>query len=137
MRISNNQTIFIGENIKKENQIKEGQHKKEERTDFFAGNLNQDLFENKLLEKKKEAIPAVLSGLQSLLRDALVIRQGCTLLRSTDPATAQLLAHRLSDRQVIDLLAVIEELQTARLYNMNYTLFLTLLCSRLRRAAGR
>ena len=55
MRISNNQTIFIGENIKKENQIKEGQHKKEERTDFFAGNLNQDLFENKLLEKKKEA----------------------------------------------------------------------------------
>lgn len=54
MRISNNQTIFIGENIKKENQIKEGQHKKEERTDFFAGNLNQDLFENKLLEKKEE-----------------------------------------------------------------------------------
>lgn len=89
------------------------------------------------LEKKKEAIPAVLSGLQSLLRDALVFRRGCTLLRSTDPATAQLLAHRLSDRQVMDLLAVIEELQTARLYNMNYTLFLTLLCSRLRRAAGR
>ena len=55
MKISNNPTIFIGENIKKENQIKEGQHKKEERTDFFAGNLNQDLFENKLLEKKKEA----------------------------------------------------------------------------------
>ena len=55
MRVSNNQTIFIGENIKEENKIKEGQHKKDERTDFFASNLKQDLFENKLLEKKKEA----------------------------------------------------------------------------------
>lgn len=55
MKISNNQTIFIGENVKQEHQIKEGQHKKEDRKDFFAGNLNQDLFENKLLEKKKEA----------------------------------------------------------------------------------
>ena len=55
MRISNHQNIFIGETIKQENQVREGQHKKEERTDFFAGNLNQDLFENKLLQKKKEA----------------------------------------------------------------------------------
>ena len=55
MRISEHQNIFIGENIKQENQVLERQHKKEERTDFFAGNLNQDLFENKLLQKKKEA----------------------------------------------------------------------------------
>lgn len=55
MKISNSQTIFIGENVKQEHQIKERQHKKEDRSDFFAGNLNQDLFENKLLEKKKEA----------------------------------------------------------------------------------
>ena len=55
MKISNNQTIFIGENIKQQNQVREGVHEKEERTDFFAGNLNQDLFENKLLQKKKEA----------------------------------------------------------------------------------
>ena len=55
MRISNHQNIFIGETIKQEKQVLEGQHKKEERTDFFAGNLNQDLFENKLLQKKKEA----------------------------------------------------------------------------------
>ena len=55
MRILNHQNIFIGENIKQENQVLERQHKKEERTDFFAGNLNQDLFENKLLQKKKEA----------------------------------------------------------------------------------
>ena len=55
MRISNHQNIFIGENIKQESQIKDKQHQKENRTDFFAGNLNQDLFENKLLQKKKEA----------------------------------------------------------------------------------
>lgn len=55
MRISKHQNIFIGENIKQENQVLERQHKKEERTDFFAGDLNQDLFENKLLQKKKEA----------------------------------------------------------------------------------
>ena len=55
MKISNSQTIFIGENIRQQNQICEGRHKKENRTDFYAGNLNQDLFENKLLQKKKEA----------------------------------------------------------------------------------
>ena len=51
----NNQTIFIGENIKQQNQIREGKGKKEESGNFFAGNMNQDLFENKLLQKKKEA----------------------------------------------------------------------------------
>ena len=55
MRISKHQNIFIGENIKQENQIREGVHKKKEKKDFFAGDLNQDLFENKLLQKKKEA----------------------------------------------------------------------------------
>ena len=55
MKISNHQNMFIGENIKQESQIKDKQHQKENRTDFFAGNLNQDLFENKLLQKKKEA----------------------------------------------------------------------------------
>lgn len=55
MRISNTQNIFIGENIKQENQVKDKEHQRENRTDFFAGGLNQDLFENKLLQKKKEA----------------------------------------------------------------------------------
>lgn len=55
MRISNNTTIFIGEEIKQGNQVKKQQHVNEKRTDFFAGNLNQDLFENELLQKKKEA----------------------------------------------------------------------------------
>ena len=54
MRITNNQNIFMGENIKQENQVKGKVHEQESRTDSFAGGLNQDLFENKLLQKKKE-----------------------------------------------------------------------------------
>ena len=55
MRISNNHSIFIGENIKQQNQMKDEKHAGGNRTDFFAGSLNQDLFENKLFQKKKEA----------------------------------------------------------------------------------
>lgn len=55
MKVNNHHTIFIGENIKQQNQVREGQYKKEEKRHFFTGNLNQDLFENKLLQKKKEA----------------------------------------------------------------------------------
>ena len=55
MKISNQHTIFAEEIIKQGNQIRQQQHKKEEKANYFAGNLNQDLFENKLLQKKKEA----------------------------------------------------------------------------------
>ena len=55
MKISNHQNVFIGETMKQENLVKGKQHKQENRSDFFAGNMNQDLFENKLLQKKKEA----------------------------------------------------------------------------------
>lgn len=55
MKISDHQNVFIGETMKQENLLKGKQHKQEDRSDFFAGNMNQDLFENKLLQKKKEA----------------------------------------------------------------------------------
>ena len=55
MKISNQHTIFVRENTKQDNQSYEKMHKKEKNVDCFAGNLNSDLFENKLLEKKKEA----------------------------------------------------------------------------------
>ena len=35
MRISNNHNVFIGENIKQENQIKDKKHEQENRTDFL------------------------------------------------------------------------------------------------------
>lgn len=89
------------------------------------------------LEKNKEAVTAVLSGLQLIFRDALAARFGGTALLGTDPDGARALSRTLTQQQLLALLRVVEDLQTARLYNMNHTLFLTTLCARLRRAAGR
>ena len=89
------------------------------------------------LEKNKEAVGAVLSGLQLILRDALLSRFGQTAFLGTDGESAQVLARTLTQKQLLAELSVIEELQRARLFNMNHTLFLTTLCARLRRAAGR
>ena len=89
------------------------------------------------LEKNKEAIPAVLSGLQLIVRDALFCRYECSPLISTSPETASLLAGSLTRQQLLALLDAINDLHAARLRNMNHTLFLTLLCSRLRKAAGK
>ena len=89
------------------------------------------------LEKEKQSIPAILSGLQLLLRDALCLRSGNTALLGTDETAAKTLAHALSRKQLLDLLAVLDELEISRRFNMNHTLFITILCSRLRKAAGR
>lgn len=89
------------------------------------------------LEKNKEAVPAVLNGLQLLLRDALFCRYNCSPLLGTSPETAQLLSRGLTRQQLLALMNTIDELREARLRNINHTLFLTLLCSRLRRAAGK
>ena len=89
------------------------------------------------LEKAKDSIPAVLSGLQLILRDALVCRYNCGPMLSTSPETAKLLAGSLTKQQLLALLDAVDELYAARLRNINHTLFLTLLCSRLRSAAGK
>lgn len=89
------------------------------------------------LEKNKDAIPAVLNGLQLIMRDALFCRYECSPLISTSPETAKQLATGLTRQQLLALLDAINDLYVARLRNMNHTLFLTLLCSRLRKAAGK
>lgn len=89
------------------------------------------------LEKQKERVTAVLSGLKLIFRDALVCRFGHTGFLSTSPETAKTLSRSLTRGQLLALIGVIEDLQTARFFNMNHTLFLTILCARLRRAAGR
>ncbi len=89
------------------------------------------------LEKMRDAVPAVLSGLQLILRDALFCRYDCGPLLGTSPESARLLAQSLTRQQLLAALDVIGELQVARLRNINHTLFLTLLCSRLRQAAGK
>lgn len=89
------------------------------------------------LEKDKEALDGVLTGLILLFRDALAKRCGEESRLSTSPETADQLAKALTRSQLMELIATVEGLQYARLRNMNQTLFLTLLCARLRRAAGR
>ena len=89
------------------------------------------------LEKAKDSIPAVLSGLQLIFRDALFCRYNCSPLLSTSPESAKLLAQTLTRQQLLALLNTIDNLHLARLRNINHTLFLTLLCSQLRSAAGK
>ena len=89
------------------------------------------------LEKRKDCVSAVLSGLKLIFRDALVCRFGHTAYLGTSPQTAETLSRLLTRSQILALIEVIEDLQTARFFNMNHTLFLTILCARLRRAAGR
>lgn len=89
------------------------------------------------LEKDKEALDGVLTGLILLFRDALARRCGEDSRLSTSPEMAEELAKSLTRSQLMELIGTVEGLQYARLRNMNQTLFLTLLCARLRRAAGR
>ena len=89
------------------------------------------------LEKNKAAVGATLDGLRLILRDALCARYGADSFLGTDSEVSRLLARGLTGKQLLDLIAVVEEMQVSRRFNMNHTLFLTTLCSRLRRAAGR
>ena len=89
------------------------------------------------LEKDKALTDGVLQALLPLFRDALVSRCGGTTRLSVSPETAELLARSLTKGQLMKLVEAVEQLQYARLRNMNQTLFLTLLCARLRAAAGK
>lgn len=89
------------------------------------------------LEKNRDAFTAVLGGLQLIVRDALLCRYGDVPCLGTSPESAQALAGSLTRRQLLAVLDELGELQANRLRNMNYTLLLTLLCARLRRAAGK
>lgn len=89
------------------------------------------------LEKDKALTDAVLSGVRLVLRDALTLAAGGTQTVSVAPETAKKLAQTLTNRQLLACLSVIAELITARARNMNQALLITLLCARLRAAAGR
>ena len=93
------------------------------------------------LEKDKALMDGVLSAVRLIFRDAF-IRQypaaspGISPL-SASPETADKLAAALTRRQLMALLRAAEELQAALPRNINHTLLLTLLCARLRAAAGK
>lgn len=91
------------------------------------------------LEKDKKSADGILSALAQLFHEALLLRFHADekTSSSVSPETVRQLAQSLTKEQLSSLVKSVEELQLARLQNINYTLFLTLLCSRLRTAAGR
>lgn len=89
------------------------------------------------LEKNKPLSDGVLGGLLLIFRDALCERVGGGSPMSTSPETAKTLAAALTKRQLLALMGETQNLQKMRDTNMNHTLFLTQLCARLRKAAGR
>ena len=89
------------------------------------------------LEKDKDLADGVLSAMALIFRDALVGGSAGGTRLSTSPETADTLAKALSRARLLRLMEEIEALQRARLRNMNHSLFLTLLCARLRAAAGK
>ena len=90
-----------------------------------------------VLQKDKALTDGVLSAMLLIVRDSLAKRAGFAGRLSSSPETAEQLANRLSGEQLMALIDTLEGLQHARVRNMNHTLFLTLLCARLRQAAGR
>lgn len=90
-----------------------------------------------LLEKNKQLADGVLGGLLLIFRDALCARVGGGTPMSTAPDVAARLAQTLTKRHLMALMTQTQALQTMRGTNMNYTLFLTQLCARLRKAAGK
>ena len=89
------------------------------------------------LEKNKDLADGVLGGLLLIFRDALCARVGGGSPMSTAPDLAQTLAKTLTKRHLMALMTQTQALQQMRSTNMNYTLFLTQFCARLRKAAGK
>lgn len=89
------------------------------------------------LEKDKPLTDAVLGGLKPVLRDALQYAAGGQVTVGVSPSAAKKLSMSMTKRQLLACMEAVEKLQEARKSNMNQTLLITLLCARLRAAAGR
>ncbi|MDD2361952.1 MAG: hypothetical protein PHH84_03195 [Oscillospiraceae bacterium] len=89
------------------------------------------------LEKGKDTADGVLNSLNIIFRDALVRRAGINEDLSYSPQAAEDLAASLTSEQLMKLMDAVESLKRARRQYVNHTLFQTLMCSRLRTAAGR
>lgn len=89
------------------------------------------------LEKDKLLTDTVLGGLLLVLRDALTLSAGGRTTVGVSPDIAVALSKSLTRPRLIACLEVVEDLQVSRRRNINQTLAITLLCARLRAAAGR
>ena len=89
------------------------------------------------LEKDKALTDAVLQGVRLVFRDALALSAGGQTTVSVAPDIAKTLAHGMTRRQLFAAVEAVDELSASRRRNMNHTLLITMLCARLRAAAGR
>lgn len=88
--------------------------------------------------RDKELLDGVLNTVSLLVRDALVRRfQADSIRLAADGAAVESLAHALTARQLQQVGQQLEQLRRMRLRNMNPTLLATVMCARLRAAAGR
>ena len=88
------------------------------------------------LDKEKDFIDGVLNGLRLVIRDALTLGAGGQTQLSSAKEQAKKLSRQYTGKQLMAAMEAIEYLQVARSRNMNLTLFLTLLCGKLRSSLG-
>ncbi|MBR5134650.1 MAG: hypothetical protein IKV35_03530 [Clostridia bacterium] len=88
------------------------------------------------LEKDKILTDAVLSGLRFVVRDALVMSMGGTVTVGVAPDASSALSQSLTQKRLLALLDVLDEMIASRKRNMNQSLLITLLCARLRAVVG-
>ena len=89
------------------------------------------------LIKDKDLFKEVLNQLTLIFRDACVHRTGGNSYLSTQTEQVNALCRAIPKAKLFQLGQVITEIQNAMVFNANMTILVTLLCAKLRTAAGR
>ena len=112
----------------------------------IAGEIAQALIHTKEIEmlqatapliKDKELLKEVLNQLTLIFRDACVQRAGGNSYLSTQTEQVNALCRAIPKARLFRLGQVVTEIQNAMVFNANMTILVTLLCAKLRTAAGR
>ena len=112
----------------------------------IAGEIAQALIHTKEIEilqatapliKDKDLLKEVLNQLTFIFRDACVQRAGGNSYLSTQTEQVNALCRAIPKAKLFQLGQVVTEIQNAMVFNANMTTLVTLLCAKLRTAAGR
>ena len=112
----------------------------------IAGEIAQALIHTKEIEilqatapliKDKDLLKEVLNQLTFIFRDACVQRAGGSSYLSTQTEQVNALCRAIPKAKLFQLGQVVTEIQNAMVFNANMTILVTLLCAKLRTAAGR
>lgn len=112
----------------------------------IAGEIAQALIHTKELEmlqvtapliKDKDLLKEVLNQLTLIFRDACVQRAGGNSYLSTQTEQVNALCRAIPKAKLFQLGQVVDEIQNAMVFNANMTILVTVLCAKLRTAAGR